>query len=161
MKAVFHWTSWARVLLLGAAGLLSSSLAATLGPQLSLPQQAKKAQVIVRAAIGSPQAVTEGEVIYSVYPLDIKETVAGELANLPTKDGKPALYILQGLQGMPSLSGQEAFLLLYTGKMDSPIVGVSQGFYPLSGGKFTTPVSGMPSDPDAWREAVRSARSAQ
>lgn len=153
---------------LGAALLLADSLscAAATGPQFSLAQQAKKAQVIVRAVVGTGQTVTEGEVNYTVYPLDIKETVAGDPASLPTREGKPALYLLQGLQNPTTLSNglgsnQEAFLLLYTGKMDNPIVGAGQGFYPLSSGKLTGNLTGNLTEPDAWREAVRAARSAQ
>ncbi|GAA5533205.1 hypothetical protein [Deinococcus aluminii] len=125
---------------LGAAPLTAQ---ATTAPPLSLTQQAKKADVIVRATLGTPSTVKEGEVTWLVYPLTVTETVAGDAASLPQREGQPALYLLSGMEGLPTLRpGQEAFLLLYSKRLDSPIVGFWQGVYPIENGKVTHPAPG-------------------
>ncbi|MFC6590638.1 hypothetical protein ACFP81_00350 [Deinococcus lacus] len=156
---------------------------ATTAQELTVEQQAKKAQVIVRARLGTPQGVKAGETSWTVYPLEILETVAGDAAALPQLEGKPALYTLAGLQDLPPLrSGQEAVFLLYTARFDSPLVGFNQGYYPLEGGRVrlgwaqkaagapaTTPdtvgldsaeVSSDTQELDPFRERLRTARGA-
>jgi hypothetical protein len=126
-----------------ALGTLPLSAGATTAPPLTLTQQAKKADVIVRATLGPATSVKEGEVTWTVYPLTVTETVAGDAASLPQQDGKPALYLLSGTEGLPELrAGQEAFLLLYSRKLDSPVVGFTQGFYPIENGRVTRPGTG-------------------
>lgn len=121
-----------------ALGAACPAAQATSAPPLTLMQQAKKAEVIVRATPGTPTRLKEGEVTWLVYPLTISETVAGDAASLPQLEGKPALYLLAGVEDLPELRpGQEAFLLLYSGRMDSPIVGFSQGVYPIENGRVT------------------------
>ncbi|BDP40737.1 hypothetical protein DAETH_07060 [Deinococcus aetherius] len=124
-------------LALGAAPLGAH---ATTAPTLTLTQQARKADVIVRATLGTPTNVTEGEAIWTVYPLTVTETVAGDPATLPQREGRPVLYVLQGLEDLPELrAGQEAFLLLYSRRMDNPVVGFAQGVYPVVNGRVTRP----------------------
>ncbi|WP_104991144.1 hypothetical protein [Deinococcus sp. NW-56] len=124
-------------LALGAAPLM---VQATTAPTLTLTQQARKAAIIVRATLGTSTRVTEGDVTWVVYPLTVAEAVVGDPATLPQREGKPALYVLAGLEGVPELrAGQEGFFLLYGGRMDSPLVGFSQGFYPIVNGKVTRP----------------------
>jgi len=118
------------------AGLLPAR--ATTAPTLTLTQQAKKADVIVRATLGLAKSVKEGDVTWMVYPLTVTETVAGDTASLPQTEGKPALYVLAGLEDGPVLrTGQEAFFLLYARRLDSPIVGFTQGVYPIENGRVT------------------------
>ncbi|WP_034385113.1 hypothetical protein [Deinococcus sp. YIM 77859] len=122
-------------LVLGGA---SPGAQATYVPLLTLTQQAKRADVIVRATLGPPTRVKEGEVTWLVYPLTVVETIAGDPASLPQLEGKPALYMLAGVEDLPELrAGQEAFWLLYSRRMDSPIVGFSQGVYPIENGRVT------------------------
>lgn len=124
-------------LALGAAPLTAQ---ATTAPTLTLTQQARKAAVIVRATLGTSTRVTEGDVTWVAYPLTVGEAVVGDPATLPQREGKPALYLLAGLEGVPELrAGQEGFFLLYPGRLDSPLVGFSQGFYPIVNGRVTRP----------------------
>ncbi|GAA5511548.1 hypothetical protein Dcar01_00259 [Deinococcus carri] len=128
--------------ILAALALSTAPLSAhaTTAPTLTLTQQAQKADVIVRAKIGTPSNVKEGEVTWLVYPLTVTETVAGDAASLPQQAGQPVLYVLPGLEGLPDLrAGQEAFLLLYSKRLDSPIVGFNQGLYPIENGKVVRP----------------------
>ena len=136
--------------------------ATTMTP-LTLAQQAKKAQVIVRATLGAVQTVKEGDVTYLVYPLDVAEVIAGDPAALPQLGGKPALYVLQGVQDLPTFQGrQEGVALLYTGRLDSPFVGFNQGWYPLTAGKVSAGDAQSPiTEPAALRDAIRAARGAQ
>lgn len=123
-----------------ALGAAPFTAGATTAPTLTLTQQARKAAVIVRATLGTSTRVTEGDVTWVVYPLTVAEAVVGDPATLPQREGKPALYVLAGLEGVPELrAGQEGFFLLYGGRMDSPLVGFSQGFYPIVNGKVTRP----------------------
>lgn len=123
-----------------ALGAAPRGAQATTAPPLTLTQQAKKADVIIRATPGTPSTVKDGEVTWLVYPLSITETVAGDPASLPQLAGKPALYLLSGVEGLPELrAGQDAFLLLYSKRLDSPIVGFAQGLYPVENGKVTRP----------------------
>ena len=123
-----------------ALATLASPVQATTFAALSLTQQAKKADVIVQATIGAPTTVTEAGRTYNVYPLKVSETLAGDAAMLPQigdtqGGGSPALYVLSGMERGPSFqSGQEAVLLLYKGRFDSPLVGFNQGAYLVSGG---------------------------
>ncbi len=129
---------WVGALLLLAT--LTAPVRATTFAALSLEQQAKKADVIVQATIGAPTTVTEAGRTYNVYPLKVSETLAGDAAMLPQiggtqGGGSPALYVLSGMERGPSFqSGQEAVLLLYKGRFDSPLVGFNQGAYLVSGG---------------------------
>ena len=129
-------------LLLG--GLLTGSLAqATTFVPLTLAQQAKKADVIVQATIGIPTTLTEGTQVYAVYPLKVSETLAGDAATLPQTVGSqggggPALFVLSGVETAPVFqAGQEVVLLLYRGRLDSPLVGYNQGAYLVSNGQVS------------------------
>ncbi|GGQ95290.1 hypothetical protein [Deinococcus ruber] len=118
--------------------LLGSVRATTFSP-LTLQQQAKKADVIVQATIGTPTTATEDGLTYAVYPLKVSSTLAGDPAQLPQASGGPALYILAGLDAAPVfLAGQEAILLLYKGRLDCPLVGWNQGVYWLINGQIVT-----------------------
>lgn len=132
-----------------AAALLALALQgalATTAPVLTLPEQARKAEVIVRARLGTAGTVTEGTVTYVVYPLTVTETIAGDAGSLPQQDGRPALYFLQGLGDLPTMAaGQEAVLLLYRSRLDSPLVGFNQGLYPIVNGQVTPPT--LPGQP--------------
>lgn len=145
---------------LGAASLPAQ---ATTAPPLTLAQQAKKAEVIVRVTLGEAKTVKDGDVTYAVYPLDVAEVIAGDPATLPQYEGKPALFVLQGTQDLPAfVAGQEAVALLYARRLDSPLVGFSQGWYPVAGGKVKAGDSDKPiTDPAALRDAIRAARGAQ
>ncbi|MFC4638570.1 hypothetical protein [Deinococcus hohokamensis] len=145
--------------LLTALLLTSGPVSATTAPTLTLAQQAKKADLIVRATLGTPVTVKEGELTYLAYPLTILETVVGDAAQLPQQEGRPALLFLQGLQDLPALqSGQEVFALLYTRRLDSPLVGFNQGLYPVTAGAVS---AGDITDPAKLREALRAARGGQ
>lgn len=126
-----------RLALLGA--LLAGAGLATTAPDLTLQQQAKKADVIVRAVLGAATTVKDGDVTYTVIPLtEIKDAVAGDVARLPVHEGKPALFFLRGVDDLPTLgSGQEVFALLYAARADSPLVGFNQGLYPVVNGQVT------------------------
>ncbi|WP_199805807.1 hypothetical protein [Deinococcus ficus] len=126
-----------RLALLGA--LLAGAGLATTAPELTLQQQARKADVIVRAVLGAATTVKEGDVTYTVIPLaEIKDAVAGDVARLPVHEGKPALFFLRGVDDLPTLgSGQEVFALLYAARADSPLVGFNQGLYPVVNGQVT------------------------
>lgn len=123
---------------------------------LPLTEQAKKAEVIVRAMLGTAQVVKDGDVTYLAYPLEIRETVVGNVDSLPKTEGKPSLMFLQGLEDAPVLSaGQDAVLLLYARRLDSPVVGVNQGVYVVKDGKVS---AGDVTDPAKLLEAIRAAR---
>lgn len=123
---------------------------------LPLTEQAKKADVIVRAVLGTAQVVKDGEVTYLAYPLEIKETVVGSVDSLPKTEGKPSLMFLQGLEDTPALNaGQDVVLLLYARRLDSPVVGVNQGVYVVKDGKVS---AGDVTDPAKLLEAIRAAR---
>jgi hypothetical protein len=167
-----------RALLAGVALTLWSAVAgATAVTPLTLAQQAQKAEVIVRATLGTPTTAKEGDVTYTVYPLTVTETVAGDAASLPQHLGQPALFFLQGVQDLPALGGgQEVFALLYSRRADSPLVGFNQGLYPVTNGAVSvspagsaattttsSPAPGDPAvtlitDPTALRDAIRAAR---
>ncbi|WP_414656913.1 hypothetical protein ACINK0_12915 [Deinococcus sp. VB343] len=147
--------------ILAAAALLAPSAAqATSVAPLTLEQQARKAEVIVRVTLGTAQTVKEGDVPYLVYPLEVKEVIAGDVASLPQFGGKPALYFLQGVQDLPKLSArQDALALLYTRRLDSPVVGFNQGWYSIEDGKVKAGDAEKPlTDPAALRDALRAAR---
>ncbi len=134
-----------RALLAGAAALSlwGAGAGATAVTPLTLAQQAQKAEVIVRATLGTPTTAKEGDVTYTVYPLSVTETIAGDAASLPQHMGKPALFFLQGVQDLPALSGgQEVFALLYARKADSPLVGFNQGLYPVVNGAVSVSPAG-------------------
>ncbi|GGM40035.1 hypothetical protein GCM10008956_15590 [Deinococcus arenae] len=151
----------ARTLLLAAAlagpalTALSPALATT-APTLTLAQQAQRAEVIVRATLGTPAEVKDGEVTYLAYPLTVTETIVGDATRLPQQGGKPALFVLKGVDGLPDLrAGLEVVALLYAARLDSPVVGFNQGLYAVTGGKVT---AGDITDPVKLREALLSAR---
>ena len=143
--------------------LLGGAAWATTAPPLTLAQQVKKAEVIVRGTLGPAVTVKEGEVTYLAYPLTVAETITGDAARLPQNDGKPALFFLQGLADLPELrSGQEVFALLYTRKLDSPLVGFNQGLYPVTDGKVSAGDAKTPiTDPAKLRDAIRAALEAK
>jgi hypothetical protein len=129
-------------LALTAALLTLTPVQASTFTTLTLTQQAKRASVIVRATVGSPTTSQTGSgptaVAWINYPLTVTETIAGDVASLPVREGKPTLMFLAGLQDVPALnSGQDVFLLLYTGTQDSPLVGFNQGAYPVVNGRVT------------------------
>ncbi len=125
---------------LALSACLFTAVQATTASPLTLEQQARKADVIVQATIGTPTTVTEGGQAYSVYPLKVSATLAGDAAQLPQLPGGqggggPALYVLSGMELAPVFqSGQEAVLLLYKGRLDSPLVGFNQGAFLISNG---------------------------
>ncbi|MDV6373388.1 hypothetical protein [Deinococcus arenicola] len=141
------------------AALLTAAAGATTAPPLTLEQQVKKAELIVRGTLGAAVSVKEGEVTYLAYPLTVAETITGDAARLPQNDGKPALFFLQGLADVPNLkTGQEVFALLYTAKLDSPLVGFNQGLYPVTDGKVLAGDAKTPiTDPAKLRDAIRAA----
>lgn len=146
----------ARTLLLGAALTVLSPALATTAPTLTLAQQAQRAEVIVRATLGTPAEVKDGEVTYLAYPLTVTETIAGDAAKLPQQDGRPALFVLKGVDGLPDLrAGLEVVALLYASRLDSPVVGFNQGLYPVTAGKVA---AGDITDPTKLREALLGAR---
>ncbi|UQN05933.1 hypothetical protein [Deinococcus sp. QL22] len=129
-------------IVLTAALLSLNPVQASTFTALTLTQQAKKAQVIVRVTVGAPTTTQTGSgptaVSWVNYPLTVTETIAGDVASLPVREGKPTLMFLAGLQNVPTLnSGQDVFLLLYTGTQDSPLVGFNQGAYPVVNGRVT------------------------
>ena len=152
-----------RVATVLAALLAFSAAGATTAPPLTLAQQVKKAEVIVRGTLGAAVAVKDGEVTYLVYPLTVAETITGDASLLPQNDGKPALFFLQGLADLPELkNGQEVFALLYARKQDSPLVGFNQGLYPVTDGKVTAGDTKTPiTDPAKLRDAIRAALGAK
>ncbi|MBX8465381.1 hypothetical protein K5D85_09485 [Deinococcus sp. RIT780] len=125
------------------AGLLGLGAAqATVAPTLSLEQQARRAEVIVRATLGSPVDVRDGDVTYVAYPLTVTETIAGDPATLPRHEGAPALLFLKGASDLPQLrAGQDVIALLYSARMDSPLVGFNQGLYPVVNGSLVPGVA--------------------
>ncbi len=136
---------------LALSACLFTAVQATTASPLTLVQQAKKADVIVQATIGTPTTVTEGGQAYSVYPLKVSETLAGDAAQLPQLPGSqggggPALYVLSGMELAPVFqSGQEAVLLLYKGRLDSPLVGFNQGAFLISNGLVSVlPIQPVP-----------------
>jgi hypothetical protein len=145
------------------AALLVAAAGATTAPPLTLAQQVKKAEVIVRGTLGPAVTVREGEVTYLAYPLTVAETITGDAARLPQQGGKPALFFLQGLADLPELkSGQEVFALLYTRRQDSPLVGFNQGLYPVTDGKVSAgDVKAPITDPAKLRDAIRAALEAK
>lgn len=162
------------VTLAAMAAFASMPAGATSAPTLTLAQLAKKADVVVRATLGAAVAVTEGGVAYQVYPLTVAETLAGDAASLPQYQGRPALYVMQGLADLPSLSaGQDVIALLYARRLDSPLVGFNQGLYVIASGKVGaatgTPAATAPKDSagkaitdlGALRDAIRAAREAK
>ncbi|MEF2279203.1 hypothetical protein V3W47_12915 [Deinococcus sp. YIM 134068] len=121
-----------------ALSALPPTAGATTVPPLTLTQQAKKAEIILRATPGTPSNVTENGVTWLAYPLTVTEAIVGDPATLPQREGKPVLYVLAGVEGLPELrAGQEAFFLLYRARMDNPIVGFTQGIYPIENGRVT------------------------
>lgn len=140
----------------GGAALLITSASAGFVPKLTLAQQAKKADLIVQARVTEVKQQEQGGQKWTVYVLKVGETLAGSVADLPTLNGAPALWVLGGLDGAPTFAANdEAVLLLYKGLLDSPVVGVNQGIYPLKGGK----VQGQSvSDPAAFKKSLLDAR---
>ncbi|AZI42006.1 hypothetical protein EHF33_03935 [Deinococcus psychrotolerans] len=133
--------------LLSAALVAGLSLAAaTNAPKLSLEQQAVRADVIVRATVEASSSVQESGQTWTVYPLTILETVAGDAQSLPQYQNKPSLWVLSGVQDAPVLPSGDSMLLLYKERYDSPLVGFNQGKYTLqsAGGAAAKVVTGLP-----------------
>ena len=126
---------------------------------LTLAQQAKQADVIVRATVGTAETVTEDGLTWVVYPLTVAETLAGNAADLPSRAGRPALYVLSGVDDAPTFkAGDEAMLLLYKARLDSPLVGFNAGAYPIENGRVTR---GDTADLAAFKAALLQAREAR
>ena len=136
--------------LLGAPGLMALGLglltlaSATSAPTLTLAQQAVKAQVVVRATLGTPASVQENGQNWTVYPITVAETVVGDAQGLPKYKNQPSVWVLSGIQDGPQLPSGEAMLLLYTSRFDSPLVGFTQGVYSVSAGAGGKVVNGLP-----------------
>ncbi|ADY26350.1 hypothetical protein Deipr_1199 [Deinococcus proteolyticus MRP] len=134
----------------GVAGWLGLALSlgtvqAAVAPDLSLEQQARRAELIVRGSLGTPQTVIESSVTWRVYPLTLTETVAGDAGRLPRQAEQPALYVWSEAGDLPQWrTGQDAFFLLYTARLDSPLVGYNQGYYPVVDGKVELPGQSAP-----------------
>ncbi|MCY1702469.1 hypothetical protein [Deinococcus sp. SL84] len=136
MRGGFGW--------LGLA-LSLGTVQAAVAPDLSLEQQARRADLIVRGSLGTPQTVTESSVTWRVYPLTLTETVAGDAGRLPRQAEQPALYVWSEAGDLPQWrTGQDAFFLLYTARLDSPLVGYNQGYYPVVDGKVELPGQSAP-----------------
>lgn len=140
---------------LTASLLLPVGQAATVAPTLPLDTQARRAELIVRGSLGAPQTVTEGHVSWRVYPLTLSETVVGDAGRLTSLAGEPALYVWAEADDLPSWrTGQDAFFLLYATRMDSPLVGYNQGYYPVIDGSVTLPAGETASRPTTFTSAV-------
>ena len=118
---------------LAMALAMASAAGASVAPTMTLPQQAQKAEVIVRGELGAPQTVTNGGVTWRAYPLTVTEVVSGDVNRLPQLEGQPTLYIWANAEGLPEWrTRQDAFFLLYTAQLDSPLVGFNQGYYAIN-----------------------------
>ena len=144
--------------LLLVAALLGASASASFVPKLTLAQQAKKADLIVQARVTEVKQQEQDGQQWTVYALKVGETLSGNAADLPKLNGAPALWVLSALDGAPKFAvNDEAVLLLYKGLLDSPVVGVSQGVYPIQAGK----VQGQTvTDPAAFKKSLLAARAA-
>ncbi|MFC6617681.1 hypothetical protein [Deinococcus radiophilus] len=132
--------SWLAALALAVGSLGGAQ--AVVAPVLTLNQQASRAEVIVRGVLGAPQTGEDGQTSWRVYPLTITETVVGDVSDLPQQGSQTVLYVWADARDLPEWrTGQDAFFLLYTGRMDSPLVGYNQGYYPVVGGRVTLPES--------------------
>ena len=89
----------------------------------------------MRATLDAPSSVQESGQTWTVYPLEIQETLAGDAQSLPKYQNKPSVWLLGGIDAGPSLppSG-EVMLLLYKSRFDSPLVGFTQGLYSVQAG---------------------------
>lgn len=135
--------------LLGLGGARGAGVVA---PALPLETQARRAEVIVRGSLGAPQTVSENGVSWRVYPLKLTEAVAGDAARLPAAGGEPAPYVWAEATDLPNWrTGQDAFFLLYTARLDSPLVGYNQGYYAVVNGQvaLNEPVTLAPEVKDA------------
>ncbi len=137
---------------LGVLSLLGWTVpvqATTLIP-LTLSQQIKKADLVlyvrVLGVVQENRTLGKETLPWQVYTLEVLESLVGDAATLPQKDGKPTLSVLGGadltLEGAPTLKaplnkdpGGEYILMLYKGSFDSPFVGFNQGVYPALSGK--------------------------
>ncbi len=121
---------------LAALVALSAAAQATVVRTYPLPEQARRAQVIVQASLDAPVTRDEDGQTWTVYPLKVTRTLAGDLGSLPQVDGRPALYLLAGMDDAPTFQpGEQAVLLLYAGKLDNPLVGFTQGAYRIQDGR--------------------------
>ncbi|UBV42959.1 hypothetical protein LAJ19_01670 [Deinococcus taeanensis] len=148
-----------RVAALRTAAVVALALSpalATTAPTLTLAQQAQKAEVIVRATLGTPAEVRDGDVTYLAYPLTVAETLSGDASRLPQQEGAPALVVLKGLEDLPELrAGLEVVALLYASRLDSPLVGFNQGLYAVTNGAVKAgDITTLPK----LREAILAAR---
>lgn len=139
---------------LGTAG-------ATVVKPLSLPEQAKKAEVIIQAKVGAVYTQQLGGVLWNVYTLDVRRTLVGNVRELSQQDGQPALWVLYGVDDAPVFrTGEEAVLLLYRtqaerGPFDSPVVGFNQGVYRIRNGQI---VGAQPTAPDDFWKSLLTLR---
>ncbi len=125
---------------------------------LSVAELSRKAQIIVRATVGAPLSVKQGEHNWRVYPLDILETLVGDAQALPKikyQDKgaaleKPAVWIDADVQEAPNVPSGETVLFLYAGQLDSPLVGYNQGAFSVNNSRVQGLPSGTPgSDPNS------------
>lgn len=140
---------------LAALLALAGAAQATVFQSYALPEQARRAQVIVQASLGAPVSREEGGLSWTVYPLSVTRTAAGSVDDLPQLDGRPALYILSGMDEAPTFqAGEQAVLLLYKGRLDNPLVGFTQGAYRIRDGRVQGEAAAN-ATPDAfWQRLV-------
>ena len=137
------------VLSLGLIALAAPVQATTL-VSLTLEQQVKKADLVlyvrVLGVVQENRTLGKETFPWQVYSLEVLESLVGDAATLPKKDGKTTISVLGGvdltLEGVPTLKtpkdknpGGEYILLLYKTAYDSPFVGFNQGVYPTLSGK--------------------------
>jgi hypothetical protein len=124
--------------------LVSSVALATTFQKLTLEQQVERAQVIVRATIGTVTQETRGGRPWTVYALTVKTALRGEASALPQRANAPSIAVLGGttqngtvrLEGAPAFkTGEDWLLMLYTTAFDSPVVGFRQGAYRFDNAK--------------------------
>lgn len=144
MKRLPRAHHFSRQLSLAALMGLLTLAGATSAPRLTLDQQAVKADLIVRATVEAPSSVQESGQTWTVYPLTVLETLAGDAQSLPLSKNKPSVWVLGGLQDGPLLTGGEMLLLLYKSRYDSPLVGFNQGFYTVQGAGNSKVVLNLP-----------------
>ncbi len=127
-----------------AAAVLFPAALATSVQQLDLKAQVQRSVLAIVATVTARSYQQISGYPWTDYTLAIQDTLWGSASVLPTVQGNPALQILGGptlvLVGAPKLkvNGQYV-LLLYSGTMDDPVVGVNQGIYPVQGGEVQLP----------------------
>lgn len=128
--------------------LASMPVQATTIRVLSLSDQARRADVIVHAAVADIQSETRNNLPWKVYTLKVLETLGGNSKDLPTSASLPSFAILGSdtllLEQAPTpIKGQEYIFFLYKTPYDSPIVGFNQGIYNVQDGRVSQTVTGL------------------